>query len=119
MDGEASAREPDGLDAAAAALAANGSDLDLLVHRLAEKLAAVPGLDPVVTYRQPRWRRLLGDLPSVNDLHRRSHPIARLAVRVGTSDDVLETTRSSLSCRVDGRSASGGRTSQGVPPLVL
>jgi hypothetical protein len=51
------------LDAVAADLQASSADLDLLLHHLVDNLRAVPGLDPVVTCRRSRWRRLVGDLP--------------------------------------------------------
>ena len=50
------------------------------VHALVGRLSAIPGLDLRVFYGQGRLRRLLGDLPYLNELHRRADPIRRLEV---------------------------------------
>jgi hypothetical protein len=114
MDGADSSPGVGGLDAASAELQASGGDLDLLLHRLVEKLKAVPGLEPVVSYRHGRLRRLLGDLPYVNDLHARSQPVSAIHVRAGAEDYLLDAKATSISCRIEKHSATGTVTTQPV-----
>ncbi len=70
----------------AAMLRAEATDADAMLHSLADRLEAVPGLTVVVTHRHGRVRRLIGDIPYVNDLHRRTDPIDRIVVTVGPLD---------------------------------
>lgn len=114
MDGADSSPGAGGLDSASADLQARAGDLDLLLHRLVEKLRGVPDLNMVVSYRHGRLRRLLGDLPYVNDLHTRSQPISAIQVHVGASDYLLEATSTSISCRIVGHPASNATTQQPV-----
>jgi hypothetical protein len=114
MEGAESSPGVGGFDAASADLQANSGDLDILLHRLVEKLEAVPGLDTVVSYRQGRWRRLLGDLPYINDLHARSQPVSAIEVHAGAVEYLLDAGPSSVSCRIMKRSATGTVTTQPV-----
>jgi len=75
----------------------------------------VPGLDPVVTYRRSRWRRLVGDIPYVNDLHSGSQPIEGIHVAVGAADYRLAAAASSITCRVETTGPAGAATSTVLP----
>ena len=72
-----------------------------LLHALVERLSSVPGLNIAVDYRHGRFRRLLGDIPYVNDLHRPSDPIRRIAVTIGTGEYWVQSTDGSLKCGID------------------
>jgi hypothetical protein len=93
---------PASLDAAAASLRADAGELDLLLRTLADKLGAVPGIETSVRHRRPRWRRLLGDLPYVNDLARRSGPIESVRVEVGGTTYQLAVRDLTIACTVTG-----------------
>jgi hypothetical protein len=97
------------LDSAASSLQADAANLDFLLHSLADKLAAVPGLELKIKYRQSWLSRLVGDLPYVNDLHSKSGPIERLQVRIGPSTFWLDASRSSISCGTESSSATSGQ----------
>lgn len=101
--GSEGAQSPESLDVSAASLRAETEHLDLLLHSLVDKLRAVPGLEPVITYRRSRLRRIVGDVPYVNDLHRKSSPIEAIRVTVGGSAFELSATTSSITCSVVGR----------------
>ena len=99
-----------GLDAAAASLRADVDQLDVLLRSLVDKLRAIPGLSPAVTYRRSRLRRILGDLPYVNDLYRRSSPIERISVTVADRAFELGATTSSITCSIESRAPSAARS---------
>jgi hypothetical protein len=77
---------------------AESDGLDATLHALVDRLAAIPGLNMVVTYHEGRLRRLIGDLPYVNDLHRRGDPIRRIVVTVGSGPYWLDAGEGSLRC---------------------
>jgi hypothetical protein len=106
--------EAGGLESASADLRANAGDLDLLLHRLVEKLQGIPGFDPVVTYRQGRLRRILGDIPYVNDLYSTSRPISAIRVGAGGDEYLLEAKHSAISCRIERRRPTGSVTPSDV-----
>lgn len=87
-----------GLDASAALLRAESEHLDATLHALAHQLAAIPGLALSVGHRQGRLRRLLGDLPYLNDLHRDGAAIETLAARAGEHSYTLRAGAGSLLC---------------------
>ncbi len=89
------------LETSAAMLAFELEDLDALLHALVERLSSVPGLAINVRYRNGRLRRLIGDLPYVNDLHRPSDPIRRVAAMVGAKEYWVESKDGSLRCGID------------------
>lgn len=103
MGGQEGAQTPKGLDASGASLRADSAHLDLLLHSLVDKLRAVPGLELGISYRRSLFRRILGDLPYVNDLHRTSSPIESIRVTVGGSIFDLSATDSSITCSVSSR----------------
>lgn len=72
-----------GLDRSAALVRAEADHLDATLYALVIRLGAVPGLRLTVSYRYGRLRRILGDLPYINDLSRRSGPIQRIGVLTG------------------------------------
>ncbi len=92
---------PADFDSSAALVRIDVEDLDALLHALVERLSSVPGLKIVVTYRNGRLRQLIGDIPYVNDLHRSSDPIRRMAVTVATSEYWVESTGGTLTCGID------------------
>lgn len=87
-----------GVDLSAAMVRAESGHLDATLHALVRRLSSVPGLKMVVSYRHGRLRRLIGDLPYVNDLHRRSDPIEKVVVTVGPGSYWLEAEHSSIRC---------------------
>jgi hypothetical protein len=89
----------------AARLRVEAADADALLHALVDRLDAVPGLTVTVTYRHGRVRRLIGDIPYVNDLHRRTDPIDRIVVTLGPVDYWVTAADGSVRCGADDRSA--------------
>lgn len=71
----------DQLEVSAAWLRSESGTLVPLLDASADRLSAVPGLQVVVTRRRGRLRRLLGDLPYLNDLHRRTAPVDTIVNR--------------------------------------
>jgi hypothetical protein len=102
-------------DASASALRAESTDADALLHALADRLDAVPGLTVVVRHRHGRLRRLIGDLPYVNDLHRRRDPIDRLVVTVESLDYWVTAEDGTVGCGIDDRSRARGTPGDPVP----
>jgi len=85
-------------DDSAAMLRAETAHLDATLHALATRLAAVPGLKLTVSARQGLLRRLIGDIPYVNDLQRRTSPIERLEVEIGATSYWLCVSHGSIKC---------------------
>ncbi len=102
-------------DASASALRAEAMDADALLHALVDRLDAVPGLAVTVTHRHGRLRRLIGDLPYVNDLHRRSDPIDRLVVTVESLDYWVASDDHTVRCGIDDRSRARGTEGDPLP----
>jgi hypothetical protein len=89
------------LDTSAALVRAESDHLDATLHALATRLSSVPGLKVTVTYRQGKLRRLLGDLPYINDLNRRTGPIHKLVVAIGPSSYWVDAGHGSIRCGRD------------------
>ena len=103
-----------GLDSTAAMLRAESEHLESTLRALITRLSSVPGLEMTVSYRLGKIRKLVGDLPYVNDLSRRTGPIEKLVVAVGPTSYWLHSDRGSISC---GREVDiePGRTTEGLP----
>ncbi|MDA8355917.1 MAG: hypothetical protein M0Z95_06415 [Actinomycetota bacterium] len=114
-DDEGAPASHTGLDYRAAELRAEAQSVDAMVHALVERLSGIPGLVMNVAYRHARWRRLVGDVPFVNDLHRRADPIRNVAVTVGAIEYWLRVTGGAIRCGTDTVVAGSGRTTQEVP----
>ncbi|MHB8220384.1 MAG: hypothetical protein ACYDHU_08710 [Acidimicrobiales bacterium] len=104
-----------GLDFRAAELRAEVPSVDAMLHALVERLEGIPGLVMSVVYRHARWRRLIGDIPFVNDLHRRDDPIRNIAVTVGTTEYRLRATGGTIRCGTDTVVPGRGRTTEEIP----
>jgi len=102
---------PADLETSAAMLRFAVDDLDALLHALVERLGSVPGLKIEVDYGNGRVRRLIGDIPYLNDLHRTSDPINRMVVAIGVRSYWVESARGVLACGVDTRTAQWGLAS--------
>jgi len=86
------------LDSSAAMVRAESDHLDATLHALVKRLSSVLGLNMVVSHRHGRLRRLIGDLPYVNDLHRRTDPIEKLVVEVGVCSYWLRADQGAIHC---------------------
>jgi hypothetical protein len=86
------------LDASSAMVRAESDQLDATLHALVRRLSSVPGLTMSVSYRHGRLRRLIGDLPYINDLHRWTDPIDKVQVAVGPSTYWLQSEGGSIRC---------------------
>lgn len=89
---------PAAFDASAAMVRAESAELPAMVRALVQRLSSVPGLELSVARRHGRLRRLLGDLPYLNGLHRQADPIERIDVTVGASAYWLVAERSAIRC---------------------
>src|SRR5437588_8815854 len=87
-----------GLDSTAAMVRAESDHLDATLRALVQRLSSVPGLDMRVSYRHGKLRRLLGDLPYINDLSRRSGPVRGVAVAVDGWGYWLRSDRNVVRC---------------------
>ncbi len=87
-----------GLDFSSAMVRAEAGHLDATLHVLVKRLSSVPGLKMAVSYRHGKLRRLLGDLPYINDLHRSTDAIVEIVVVVGPRSYSLRSDRGSIIC---------------------
>src|SRR5205807_304143 len=98
----ASAGEPTSatasFDSSAAMVRSEADHLDATLHALVTRLSSVPGLHLSVSYRHGRLRRFLGDLPYINDLNRRTGPVQRIAVAVGSQSYWLHRDLGWIQC---------------------
>jgi hypothetical protein len=92
---------PMDLENSAAVLRFEVQDLDALLRALAERLSSVPGLKIEVSYRRGRLRRLIGDIPYVNDLHRPWDPIHRMVITIGANAYWVQSTDGVLTSGID------------------
>jgi hypothetical protein len=93
-----------------AALRSEHGALDATLHGLVARLSGVPGLNVAVTRRRPWWRRVLGDLPYLEDRALRKGPIETVTVSTGRRR--YELVRAGASIR-------STREQQGDPPQEL
>ncbi len=98
-----------GLDSSAALVRAESDHLDATLRALVTRLSSVPRLKLSVAYRHGKLRRLFGDLPYINDLNRRTGPIHKLLVAVGTSSYRVHAEHGSIRC---GREMTSGEQGQ-------
>jgi hypothetical protein len=82
--------------------------LDAVLHALVERLSEVPGLRMRVTYRHGTLRRVTGDIPFVNDLHRTSDPIRSIVVTVASSRYWVDVTEGSMQCGAESSTPPAG-----------
>jgi hypothetical protein len=87
-----------GLDSSAALLRAESDHLDGTLRALIARMSSVPGLEVSVAFREGKLRRLLGDLPHIDDLSRRTGPIHRLVVAVGRRSYWLHADHGQITC---------------------
>lgn len=93
-----------GLDLSAAMVRAESHNLDAMLHALISRLESVPGLEMRVAYHQGKLRRLIGDLPYINDLHRSSDPVKEVVVTVGSRRYWLRSRQGSITCGTEASS---------------
>jgi hypothetical protein len=86
------------LDHSSVMLRTESDYLPTTLRALVARLDSVPSLNVRVAYRHGRIRRLIGDLPYINDLHRRSDPIASILVTVGPHSYWLQSDQGSIRC---------------------
>jgi hypothetical protein len=97
------------VDTDAALLRAESDHVQATVHALLSRLSAIPGLRVKVLYRHGRLRRLLGDLPYLNELHRSGDAIRRLEVSVEGACYWLECEPGLVHCGRDVENAEPSR----------
>ena len=114
-EGESVPEPLTGLEYRAAELRAEMPSVDGMLHALVDRLSGIPGLAMSVSYRHARWRRLVGDIPFVNDLHRRADPIRNIAVTIGSIEYWLRATGGTVRCGTDTVVAGRGRTTEEIP----
>ena len=91
---------------------AEAEHLDATLQALVTRLTSVPGLNMSVWYRRGRMRRLLGDLPYINDMSRRTGPIERIVIVIGPHSYWLRSDAGSISCGRDAISPRPGESNQ-------
>jgi hypothetical protein len=104
-----------GLDSSAALVRAESDHLDATLHALVTRLSSVPGLKVSVSYRHGKLRGLLGDLPYINDLNRRTGPIHRLAVVIGSDSYWVHADHGWIKCGRDTASGQRGLLTEEMP----
>ncbi len=108
-------RGPTDLDTTAAMVRAESDHLEATLRALVTRLSSVPGLNLTVSYKHGRLRRLLGDLPYINDLNRRTGPIRKIVVDVGAHSFWLQSEGGSLRCGREPGSAGAGQMNEELP----
>jgi len=101
-----------GLDESSAMVRAEADALDARLRVLVQMLSSVPGLEISVFHRHGKVRRLLGDLPYVNDLNRSTGSIQRVVIAVGRYAYWLNARPGSITCGRDPVSARPERVSE-------
>lgn len=86
------------LDSSAAMVRAESDHVNATLHALVKRLSSVPGLKMAVSYRHGRLRRLIGDIPYVNDLHRRTDPVEEIVIAVGPCSYWLHADHGAIAC---------------------
>jgi hypothetical protein len=104
-----------GLDTSAAMLRAESGNLDATLHALVTRLSSIPGLEITVSRRHGTLRRLIGDLPYVNDLHRSSDPVESIQVAVGPSTYRLHSRGGAIECDREITSIERGPVREAMP----
>ena len=87
-----------GLASSSAMLRSEAEHLDATLRALVTRLSSVPGLNMSVGYRQGILRRLVGDLPYINDMNRRNGQIERLSIVTGPHSYWLHCDQRSIRC---------------------
>jgi hypothetical protein len=100
------------LDSSSAMVRAESDHLDATLHALVRRLSSVPGLTMTVSHRHGRLRRLIGDLPYINDLHRWTDPIDKVEVAIGPSTYWLQSDHGSIRCGREVTSVERGRVKE-------
>jgi hypothetical protein len=98
-----------GLDSSSAMVRAESDHLDATLHALVKRLSSVPGLKMTVSHRHGKLRRLIGDLPYINDLHRGTDPIHKIVIVVGPCSYWLHADHGSIECGREGSSFEPGQ----------
>jgi hypothetical protein len=112
---EEGSRRSGDVDRQSAVLRSESDDLDAMLHGLIERLRGIPGLQVNVKQHPRRVRRLMGDIPYINDLHRRSDRIDRVDVTIGAANYWVESHGGSVTCGQDLAPAAEGRPSTPLP----
>ncbi len=108
------------LEASAASIRADVGDFSVLLHALVDRLSAIPGLYVRVKYHQSKLSRLIGDLPYVNDIHKRSAPVQSIRVKILTTEHWIVADGAAITCGTSGLSANRGLVSTEIPfPLWI
>jgi hypothetical protein len=104
-----------GLDSSAAMLRAESGNLDATLHALVTRLSSVPGLEMTVSRRHGTLRRLIGDIPYINDLHRSSDPVESIQVAVGPCTYRLHNRGGAIECARELTSIERGPVREAMP----
>lgn len=91
---------------------AESDHLDATLNALVTRLASVPGLALTVSHRQGRLRRLIGDLPYINDLHRSGDPVREVVVAVGPCSYWLHSDHGAIRCGTEVTSLERGQVKE-------
>lgn len=116
MSGEdARSNAATGLAVSSAMVRAESDHLDATLSALVTRLSSVPGLQLAVSRRQGRLRRLIGDLPYVNDLHRSTDPVREVVVVVGPCSYWLHSEHGAIRCGTEVTSLERGLVKEELP----
>jgi hypothetical protein len=116
-DEDAPTSVADGIDTSSAMVRAEADHLDATLGALVQRLSAVPGLELSVSPRPGILRKLIGDLPYLNERRRRKTPVQRLVVTLGTSSYWLHANHGSIRCGRERRSAETGQIASDELPF--
>lgn len=114
-DTDAGANAGAELDSTAAMVRAESDHLDATLRGLVIRLSSVPGLKLTISYRHGKLRRLIGDLPYMNELHRKSGPIEEIVVELGSCRYWLRPGRGSIECGREVTQIERGQTTEELP----
>lgn len=97
------------LDESSAMVRAEADHLEVRLRAFVQRMSSVPGVGMSVSYRPGKLRRLLGDLPYLNDVNRPTGAIQRIVIAAGPYSYWLNANPSSITCGRDPISAQPER----------
>jgi hypothetical protein len=99
-------------DSSSAMVRAEAEHLEATLGALVAALSSVPGLKLSVYPHPGILRKLLGDLPYINDMARRKGQIQRIAVAIGPWSYWLHSELGSIKCGRDAAAAQAGQANE-------
>jgi hypothetical protein len=101
-----------GFDSSSAMVRAEAEHLEATLGALVASLSSVPGLKLSVYPHRGLLRKLLGDLPYIDDMTRRKGQIQRIVVAIGPRSYWLRSQPGSIRCGLDVSTTQAGQANE-------